>query len=261
MNCKAVLFDFDGTISTLRAGWEEVMGPFMKESIFGPHRPTEAEAAETEAEISAYIDRSTGIQTVFQMRWLADKARSAGWNPQLLDEWGYKFEYNRRLLLRVEERIRRLEQKQAQPDQYLIKGAALLLERLKQEGVRMFVASGTDHPDVVREAGALGVAAYFQHIAGAPAGRADCSKERVIRELLHVQGFAPEHVAVIGDGKVEIALAKEYGAKAFGLASDEERREGVNPVKMRRLQDAGADWISGDFLRTDEWLRQLGISA
>ena len=32
---RAVLFDFDGTISTLRCGWESVMKPLMLEMISG----------------------------------------------------------------------------------------------------------------------------------------------------------------------------------------------------------------------------------
>ena len=32
---RAVLFDFDGTISTLRCGWEAVMKPLMLEMISG----------------------------------------------------------------------------------------------------------------------------------------------------------------------------------------------------------------------------------
>ena len=32
---KAAVLDFDGTLSTLRCGWEEVMGPRMVEFISG----------------------------------------------------------------------------------------------------------------------------------------------------------------------------------------------------------------------------------
>jgi phosphoglycolate phosphatase-like HAD superfamily hydrolase len=259
MTTKAVLFDFDGTISTLRAGWEEVMTPLMKEAILGPHRPSAAEEAALDAEIAAYIDQSTGIQTVYQMRWLSEQVRDKGWNPHVLDEWGYKNEYNRRLLLKVKERVTLLEQKQLQAEDYLMKGASHLLQRLQEQGVSMYVASGTDHPDVVREAEVLGVAGYFRDIAGAPVGVADCSKEKVIRDLLESQGFAPGELAVIGDGKVEIKLAKEHGALALGIASDEDRREGINPVKERRLQDAGADWIAGDFQQIDVWLHKMGL--
>ncbi len=66
-------------------------------------------------------------------------------------------------------------------------------------------------------------------------------------------------LVIIGDGKVEIRLAKEYGGLALGLASDEEKREGINPVKQKRLQEAGADWIEGDFQEINVWLRRLGL--
>ena len=32
---RAAIFDFDGTFSTLRHGWERVMGPLMLEMISG----------------------------------------------------------------------------------------------------------------------------------------------------------------------------------------------------------------------------------
>ena len=67
---RAVLFDFDGTISTLREGWPEIMAPMMVEMIAGPTEPTDA----LRAEVAAYIDRSTGIQTIHQMAWLAETA-------------------------------------------------------------------------------------------------------------------------------------------------------------------------------------------
>ncbi|MBO5126955.1 MAG: HAD family hydrolase, partial [Clostridia bacterium] len=59
----AAVFDFDGTLSKLRAGWETVMGPLMCECIPG-------DTEEVRALVEKYIDESTGIQTIFQMRWL-----------------------------------------------------------------------------------------------------------------------------------------------------------------------------------------------
>ncbi|NOU96095.1 HAD hydrolase-like protein [Paenibacillus sp. LMG 31456] len=257
---KAVLFDFDGTLSTLRAGWEETMAPFFKEAISGSYSITPEESALLEQEIEDYIDQSTGIQTIFQMRWLAEKVKEKGWNVEILGEWDYKAEYNRRLLLKVEERVRGLRDGLYDPTDFLIKGSESLLEELHKEGIPMYIASGTDHPDVVNEAEVLGVKSYFKEIAGAPVGRADCSKEKVIQELLSQQDFRKEGLAVIGDGKVEIRLAKENGAAAFGLASDEIEREGINPIKQQRLEAAGADRIAGDFTDIAQWLEWLGIS-
>ncbi|MBB6670863.1 HAD family hydrolase [Cohnella nanjingensis] len=256
---RAVLFDFDGTISTLRAGWEEIMRPFMKESIAGGKEWTEAQEKELEREIDDYIDQSTGIQTIYQMQWLADQVKEKGWNERVLDPWAYKAIYNERLLARVNERVKQLGEGNLQTEDYLIKGAAAFIRELHGRGIEMYVASGTDHPDVVREAEVLGIASYLTGIAGAPVGKAECSKEKVLQDLIRDKGFSGPELAVIGDGKVEIRLGKEAGGIALGLASDEERREGLNPVKQRRLEAAGADWIAGDFSRPEDWLSRLGL--
>ncbi|MGG1518196.1 HAD family hydrolase [Paenibacillus oryzisoli] len=259
MAMKAVLFDFDGTISTLRAGWEEVMVPFMKESIVGTRQLSEAENGRLDREIAEYIDQSTGIQTVFQMRWLKEKTAVEGWNPEVLDEWVYKAEYNRRLLLAVQERIHRIASGELRQEDYLMKGAIALLQLLQDRGVDMYVASGTDHSDVVREAEVLGVSSFFHEISGAPVGKAECSKEKVMKDLVEHKKLAGHEFAVVGDGKVEIRLAKDIGSLAIGLASDEFAREGVHPLKERRLLAAGADIIVGDFTNLERWLAWLDL--
>lgn len=256
-----VLFDFDGTLSTLRAGWEEVMAPFMKEVLKGNANLSEAEEKALEQEIIDYIDESTGIQTVYQMRWLAENVRRKGWNDRVLDEWEYKAEYNRRLLLQVKRKVDLLEQGLLQAEDFLMKGSVDFLSLLRDRGIEMYVASGTDHPDVAREAEVLGVAHYFKQIVGAPVGKAECSKEKVIFDLMENQGLTGEQLAVVGDGKVEIGLAKQRGSIAIGLASDENNREGINSQKQARLEKAGADWITGDFLKTEQWISALGLQG
>ena len=67
---SAVLFDFDGTVSTLRFGWEAVMKPLMLEMITGK-TGIEYDAA-LEKEVDDYINESTGIQTIHQMKWQAE---------------------------------------------------------------------------------------------------------------------------------------------------------------------------------------------
>ena len=115
---QAAIFDFDGTFSTLRCGWEEVMRPMMLEYIGGG----QADDA-LRRRVDEYIDQSTGIQTVYQMRWLAEQVDAANGGDPGRDEWWYKDEYNRRLMQRVGERIRRLESGEDRPEQYLIAGA------------------------------------------------------------------------------------------------------------------------------------------
>ena len=238
---RAVVFDFDGTISTLRCGWEQVMRPLMLECIAGEKEITPA----LETEVDAYIDESTGIQTIYQMQWLARRVVAAG-GPER-DAWTYKDEYNRRLMQRVEEKKRALESGAAKPEEYTVAGAAEFLRALREAGMELYLASGTDDVDVRKEAALLGVADLFTEIKGAPAHMAACSKEAVLGMLFEQKGFTGESLLVVGDGKVEIALGKKHGAWALGAATDEVHRRGVNEIKRRRLIAAGADAITGDF--------------
>lgn len=250
---RAVLFDFDGTLSTLRCGWESIMAPLMIE-ILGDGCPDDGSTART---VAVYIDASTGIQTIFQMQWLAEQVQAQG--RPAPDPWTYKDEYNRRLMQMVAQRRAAVEQDPRRADQYLLAGSRDLLSALAARGVDLYVASGTDQADVRQEAAVLGLAGFFRTIAGAPPHEASCSKARVIQELLGQNRLAGEELLVVGDGKVEIAIAREMGALALGVASDEVRRRGVNPAKRARLA-AGAQAIVGDFTNQAEILAWLGIS-
>ena len=251
---RAAIFDFDGTFSTLRCGWEQVMRKLMIELISGGN---DYDAA-LENMVDAYIDASTGIQTVYQMQWLKEKVEQAGYGQEDRDVWWYKDLYNTRLMEEVRERIRRLETGKDSPKQYLIAGAVEFLHVLRDAGVAIYLASGTDHKDVVHEASVLGVANLFTIIKGAPEREVSCSKEAVLKTLLQESALPKESLLVVGDGKVEIALGAENGAYTLGLATDEENLRGLNPVKRNRLQAAGADAIVGDFENLDairNWLK------
>ena len=252
---KAVLFDFDGTISTLRCGWESVMKPLMLEMISGGKEYDEA----LEKEVEAYISDSTGIQTIHQMKWLATIVHERGNNPTASrDPWWYKAEYNRRLMENVSQRVESLVSGSVSALEYLIAGSEEFLRALCERGVRLYVASGTDHPDVCNESAALGLQKYFTLIAGAPVGEENCSKEKVMAQLLDSEGLHGDEVAVIGDGKVEIRLGCEAGARTIGLATNE-REGGVDEIKRERLIKAGADIIVGDFLEKEALLAFLGL--
>ena len=253
---KAVLFDFDGTISTLRHGWENIMEPMMLEMLSDGQKPD----SKLIKKVKEYIDKSTGIQTIHQMSWLADEVRKRGLTHKFFDDpWWYKSEYNRRLMIPVEERMDLIKSGKKNSEDFLIKNSVDMLEFLKSRSIKMFVASGTDDADVKREAEILGVDSYFSAIAGAPAGKISCSKEAVLRELVESQGYTKGELAVIGDGKVEIMLGREVGALTLGLASDEVKRAGINETKKKRLIRAGAHAIAGDFTDINSIAKLFGL--
>lgn len=250
---KAAIFDFDGTISTIRHGWEQVMGPMMLEFL----DPGRTGSPELVSLVERYIDESTGIQTIYQMQWLREQVRERNPGQEAPDSWWYKDEYNRRLMAFIKSRLDNIADMKALPKDFMIAGSEEFLGMLRGRGVTLYIASGTDDEDVRREAGILGLTRYFDRIQGAPHRRADCSKEAVIRSLIQDDGVSGRELAVIGDGRVEIGIGREVGAKTLGIASDEEKRRGVNPRKEKKLQAAGADRITGDFTNAGELIDWL----
>ena len=225
---ESAVFDFDGTISTLRCGWESVMEPLMLESIFGDEY-----TQDDVKEVREYIAASTGIQTILQMKWLAERVAKQG--KTALDPWEYKAEYNRRLMINVEKRC--ADAKSGNKEKYIMKGSIDFLEELKARGVKMYAASGTDEADVKNEAAILGIDKYFDEVAGAKPMSEDCSKEATLNRLIS-QGEGG--LLVVGDGPVEIRLGKAAGACTLGICGKERELCGMDQVKVKRLTAAGA---------------------
>jgi phosphoglycolate phosphatase-like HAD superfamily hydrolase len=238
---KTAVFDFDGTLSTLRCGWESVMEPLMLEILYGKH-PT----AEEIDRVRSYISASTGIQTILQMKWIAEQLTAVG--REARSPWDYKAEYNRRLMERVEQR--RLHAAAGNADDYLIRGGKAFLEKLRAKGVKIYAASGTDEEDVRREAEILGIAHLFDEIAGAKPFSEDCSKEATLARLIGESGG--DGLLVVGDGPVEIRLGRAVGAATVGIAANERERCGFDEVKCQRLRDAGAHILCDGFEAADE---------
>jgi phosphoglycolate phosphatase-like HAD superfamily hydrolase len=247
---RHALFDFDGTISVIRRGWEAVMIPMMVEMIVGD-RPADPEI---EAEVAEYVDRSTGILTIKQMAWLEETVKRYGLNPDRRTARAYKAIYNERLLEPVRERLRSAGEDGDVSETLTIAGAVDFLAGLRDRGVALYLASGTDHEYVLREAAALGVSRFFgDEIYGAMDDTAAYTKKRIIQRILDDHDLRGGELMVVGDGPVEIREAARRGALTLGVAADEDRRQGLDPRKRRRLIDAGADLIVTDF-RHDEAL-------
>jgi len=135
-----------------------------------------------------------------------------------------------------------------------------MLEELARRGVKMYLASGSDQPGVVAEAEALGYAHLFQARIFGATGDIKVEAKRVVLEgIIRRHGLGGGELATFGDGPVEIRLTHKCGGLAVGIASDEVRRFGPNPVKRARLIRAGADLIVPDFTQVNRLLSVLGM--
>ena len=123
---RHALFDFDGTLSLIREGWQEVMIPLMVEWLLEtPHHESEAELT---AVVKDYVTRLTGKQTIYQMIQLAEEIRKRGGKP--LDPLVYKYVYLDRLWERIEHRVAGLKAGHIAPDEMLVPGSRAMLEAL-----------------------------------------------------------------------------------------------------------------------------------
>ncbi len=249
---KHILFDNDGTLSTLRQGWEEVMEPVMIKAILGDKYET-AETSlfrKVQEQVRQYIDASTGIQTILQMEALVEMVREAGFVPEekILDKFGYKKIYNNALMEVVNKRLEKLHRGELDVEDFTLKGAVPFLKKLRNAGMVLYLASGTDKEDVLHEAAELGLAEFFNGgIYGSQNDIRKYSKKMVVDRIIRENDLHGDELVVFGDGPVEIREVMQAGGIAIGVASDEVRRYSLNPAKRTRLIRAGAHLIIPDF--------------
>jgi len=238
------LFDFDGTISLLREGWREIMIPYFVEVITAVDATAGIEA--TSVVVADFVDRLTGKQTIYQCIQLDEEVQKRGGVAK--DPQEYKAEYLRRLMAHIQNRHESLKKGESKTTDHLVPGSEEFLNLLKNSGVKLYLASGTDEVDVIAEAELLGVSQYFDGgIYGAKDSIKECSKELVIRQILEENNIRGSQLISFGDGYVEVQLVKAIGGYAVAVATEEEKRMGVNPWKRERLLSVNADAVIPDF--------------
>lgn len=251
------VFDHDGTISTLRHGWEPVMLEYSMGVIAGDTDLTDEQRQRIAANIENLINGTTGIQTIRQMMFVADMVRREGLvaETEILDGAGYKAGYLDRLMVSVRQRIERVRDGSLTVTAATIPGAVDFLDLLCARNVELTLTSGTDEADVKNEADALGYIDKFSTITGSLGNKIGDAK-RVALQRLAEQGVK-DGIVMFGDGPVEIMEARHMGAIAVGIASDESNPGQLCPSKRRRLIRAGADWIVPDFRDGERLLEEI----
>lgn len=239
----AALFDFDGTLSLIREGWQDVMIPYFIQTLLDTPQ-AEEKGGITDC-VRTFVDTLTGKQTIFQCIQLNEEVIKRG--GKLVDPLVYKNEYLRRLMERIKHRHEELEAG-CPKEKYIVAGTVELLKELNAKGIKVYLASGTDEADVMAEVKLLGLDKYLSGgVYGATDGVMDCSKELVIHKILKDNKISSDQLVSFGDGYVEIELVKNIGGYTIGVATDEARGKGINQWKRKRLLDAGADAIIPDF--------------
>jgi phosphoglycolate phosphatase-like HAD superfamily hydrolase len=253
-HARVCLFDFDGTISLIRSGWLDVMIPMMVDILLDLKTGETAEQLRTVVE--DYVARLTGKQTMYQMIEFAEQIRARGGSP--LDPLEYKKMYLDRLHERIRYRLEELREARVSPEKYLVPGSRELIEALKERGLKLYLASGTDQEYMREEAQLLDVARYFDGgVYGALDDYKSFSKKILIQQVIASAECRGDQFLCFGDGYVEIENVKEVGGVAVGVATDEPECRTVDEWKRKRLAGVGADFIVPNFLCRQELLHAL----
>jgi phosphoglycolate phosphatase-like HAD superfamily hydrolase len=252
-NARVALFDFDGTLSTIRSGWVEVMVPMMVEILLD--LKTGEPEADLEALVKDFVGRLTGKQTMYQMIELASEVSKRGGTPK--DPLEYKRQYLDLLWERIKGRVEELRAGRCAPEKYLVPGSIDLLEALRERGLKMYLASGTDEVYMKAEAELLGVDRYFDGgVFGALDDYKAFSKAILIQRIIQGAEARGDQFLGFGDGYVEIENVKQVGGVAVGVATDEPDCQRIDEWKRNRLAGVGADFIVPNYLcRRDLWAR------
>lgn len=240
---KAVLFDFDGTLSLLREGWPEVMVGMMVEAL------VRTGATEPETELAVLVEEFVmalnGRPAIFQMARLTEEIRARGGSPNLPDD--YLRAYDERLLRVVGERVREIQEGRCPPARWAIPGSRAILDALRKRGLKLYLASGTHLRHVRFEADLLGLSPYFGPEINAPDGDDTAfSKRAVIERILAENNLHGDELLSFGDGVVETEEVRRLGGTAVAVASDLQPGV-VNRPKRDRLVAAGADVVIADY--------------
>ena len=240
---RHALFDFDGTISLIREGWQDVMIQMMVAILL--QTPNHESREEITSIVKEYISRLTGRQTIYQMIQFCEEIKKRGGVPS--DPVIYKHQYHGLLLTNIQHRLDDLRSGNLTPDNMMVPNARHILREIRAREIQCYLASGTDEVFVVDEANLLGVASFFNGIFGAKDDYKNTSKRIVIQNIFEENNLQGVELISFGDGYVEIEDTKKVGGIAVGVATNEETRSGVNEWKRLRLIEAGADIIIPDF--------------
>jgi len=241
-----------------------VAGFVSVRSTYVPELTTELDASVSgRRQVDDLIDRTTGIQTLLQMRELIALVREWGFVPasEVLDEHGYKAIYNDLLVDSVNQRIAKLRSGKLAREDFHMKNALPLLQALRDRGLKLYLASGTDEPDVIAEANELGFGEFFEdRIYGSTGVVTHDAKRMVIERILAENDLDGSSLLTFGDGPVELRETRRRGGIAVGICSDEVRRYGFNVAKRRRLVRGGAHLLVGDYSDLDALLATLRLA-
>ena len=260
MNQIHALFDWDGTLSFIRAGWGEVMLKQWME--FLPALPSETEQTRTDLAHNE-IWALNGRPSIHQMQRLADWIQERGGSPRTPE--AFQADFQARLGRMIQERTDSIRSGLHSADHFMVLGGRQFLTRLRGAGVALHIISGTPRPFVSEEVDILGLRDFFAERIHGPLSLTDTAfhKRTAIRSIIQEYRLNQiTQVIAFGDGVTEIVETVAAGGRAIAVAADEEvwHSGRLDTSKEIRLMAAGAEFSVSDYTAMETWIPRLLLS-
>jgi phosphoglycolate phosphatase len=251
---KVAMIDFDGTVSLLREGWDQVMIPMMVRELLTLPGTTEPEGP-LRQRVTDFVLKLNGQPTIVQMQALCKEVELRGGTPLKAED--YKARYLGLLMNQVKDRKAAIAST-GKADTWTVPGTRQLLDGLQKRKIPMLLASGTDLQDLRTEAELLQVARYFgEGIEGPESDASSFTKADACDRMLTRHQLPGSALLNIGDGYVETKVAKERGGIAVGIAYDHDHPGEFNSWRREQLHRAGVDLILPDLKQSELLLTWL----
>ena len=121
----------------------------------------------------------------------------------------------------------------------LFPGVAPTLERLRDMGVVMTIASSRSSPSLLLFIRSMGVADYFSLVLGSDSVENHKPHPEPVLKTLEKLGFKPSEALVVGDMPVDIVMARNASVRSVGVSYGNATRE--------ELVAAGTDYVIDRF--------------
>ena len=250
---RLAAIDFDGTMSLIRIGWQQVMHGVMRAAL-APYHPR---PEQLDDEIAGYIARSTGQPSIIQMAWVDEHVLLYGGTSH--GAHYYLDQFSQAMSAQIDARIASIHD-DASADACMVPGARALLQRLRSHGIAIALVSGTERHHLIRESQALRIHDFFDAGIYGPGMHAPTfTKLDAMHQLVQLYHIAPGALLSVGDGPVEIMAGKELHGCSLAVASHEVSG-GLDDAKRRHLLHAGADAVVANFLALDDIADWCGLT-
>lgn len=238
---KCIVLDYDGTLTTLRKGWDIILSDYARQKI----NPLGLESAGLEDEIRhlcAHAGGTTPKQLVSRLMAIMDKMNLIDKSEIKSIEF-YAKDYADHFQVMIDERVKRFA---TESESYVIKAVRPMLDFISTKNTLNYIVTGSCEIAVKEELHKLEMMHHFERVYGASLEMDGNLKLDAMNEIMARHSLSPCEILVIGDGSTETRAAAELELPAIGIASDE-HSGGLCAKKRDMLAELGAHAIIADY--------------